>query len=61
MSILVFAHDVANAVKEHRDNGVPLPELVHVLELIAEELVAEERRQSVIIVKLPNHSKTREI
>jgi hypothetical protein len=61
MSVLVFAHDVANAVKEHRDNGVPLPELVHVLELIAEELLAEERRQSVIIVKLTNHSKTREI
>lgn len=61
MSVLVFAHDVANVIKEHRDNGVPLPELVHVLELIAEELVAEEHRQSVIIVKLTNHSKTREI
>ena len=61
MSILVFAHDVANVIKEHRDNGVPLPELVHVLELIAEELVTQEQHQPIIIVKLPNHSKTREI
>ena len=61
MSVLVFAYDVAILIREHRRKGVPLPELVHVLELIAEEMVAEERHQTIVIKDLLNHSETRGI